>query len=118
MKAVLFDSYSTLVSWEGVERKVDELMTSNGLDIDAEVFLGLLALEAAHLRHVQHLGPTQAALAVPLAAILLGIRASFVVFVNAPSRVERTLQSVQALVNGDRRRVSQVTPGSGDVEPV
>ena len=41
VKAVLFDSYGTLVSWEGVERKVDELMTRKGLDIDAEELLGL-----------------------------------------------------------------------------
>lgn len=39
--AVLFDSYGTLVSWEGVERKVDEVMTGKGLQIDAASFLGL-----------------------------------------------------------------------------
>ena len=41
VKAVLFDSYGTLVSWEGVERKVDELMTRKGVDINADAFLGL-----------------------------------------------------------------------------
>ena len=39
-------------------------------------------------------------------------------FANARSRLERSLQAVQALVNSDSRHVFQVTPGSGDVEPM
>jgi 2-haloacid dehalogenase len=41
VKAVLFDSYGTLVSWEGVERKVAEVMERKDLDVDAGAFLGL-----------------------------------------------------------------------------
>ena len=50
VKAVLFDSYGTLVSWEGVERKVEELMTTKGLDIDAEGFLGLWRSRSSNSR--------------------------------------------------------------------
>ena len=41
VKAVLFDSYGTLVSWEGVENKVEELVARKSLDVDPSAFLGL-----------------------------------------------------------------------------
>lgn len=41
VKAVLFDSYGTLVSWEGVEQKVAEVMERKGVDVDAGAFTNL-----------------------------------------------------------------------------
>ena len=41
VKAVLFDSYGTLVSWEGVESKVAEVMDRKGVAVDASAFNAL-----------------------------------------------------------------------------
>ena len=41
VKAVLFDSYGTLVSWEGVESKVAEVMERKGAAVDPAAFNAL-----------------------------------------------------------------------------
>ena len=41
VKAVLFDSYGTLVSWEGVEDAMAEVFQGKGVDVDPGVFTQL-----------------------------------------------------------------------------
>lgn len=40
VKAVLFDSYGTLVSWEGVEKAVAKVFRRKGVDVDPKKFNG------------------------------------------------------------------------------
>ena len=40
VKAILFDSYGTLVSWEGVEKAVSEVFQKKGVNVDPKKFNG------------------------------------------------------------------------------